>query len=130
MSRLHRVGSTFILVAVAALASCATTPPLRRERGTWVQEGKATWYGREADGGPTASGERFNMLALTAAHRSLPFNTRVEVTNLSNGHQIIVRINDRGPYGRGRVIDVSFAAARALRMLNDGVVRVRLRVLR
>jgi len=108
-----------------ALAGCATTSSTGI-RETFVQEGKATWYGREAQGGPTASGERFNMNALTAAHRTLRFNTRVEVTNLKNGRRVIVRINDRGPYARGRIIDLSLAAARALDMVEAGVVPVRI----
>jgi rare lipoprotein A len=92
-------------------------------------QGKASWYGREQHGGPTASGERFNMYALTAAHLRLPMNTHVRVTNLRNGRQVIVRINDRGPYGRKCIIDLSRAAAERLDMLNAGIVPVRLEVL-
>jgi rare lipoprotein A len=96
-----------------------------------VQQGQATWYGKNHHGGPTASGERFDMWALTAAHRTLPMGTRVRVTNLRNGRQVIVRINDRGPYGGARhIIDVSYAAARELDMIEAGVVPVRLEVLR
>jgi rare lipoprotein A len=91
--------------------------------------GLATWYGGKHHGGPTASGERFNMRDLTAAHRRLPFGTRVRVTNLRNGKSVTVRINDRGPYGRGRIIDLSWAAAREIDMIEAGVVRVRLEVL-
>lgn len=77
----------------------------------------------------TASGERFDKHALTAAHRTLPFGTRVRVTNTRNGRSVVVRINDRGPYGpRRRVIDVSEAAARKLEMIDDGVVPVTLEV--
>jgi rare lipoprotein A len=94
------------------------------------QEGLGTWYGRGHHGGPTASGERFDMYALTAAHRTLPFGARVLVENLRNGAQVVVRINDRGPFTRGRIIDVSYAAATRLRMIRAGVVPVRLRVLR
>jgi rare lipoprotein A len=92
-------------------------------------DGRASWYGKEQHGGPTASGERFDMYALTAAHRTLPMGTRVRVTNLRNGKSVVVRINDRGPYGRGRIIDVSWAAARALGMLEAGVVPARVEVL-
>ncbi|HEU4732269.1 MAG TPA: septal ring lytic transglycosylase RlpA family protein [Kofleriaceae bacterium] len=84
----------------------------------------ATYYGSEAQGGPTASGERFDKRQLTAAHRTLPFGTRVRVTNTRNGRSVEVRINDRGPYGRGRIIDVSEAAARRLGMIDAGVVPV------
>jgi rare lipoprotein A len=94
-----------------------------------VMIGLASWYGREQHGGPTASGERFNMRDLTAAHRRLPFGVRVRVTNLRNSKSVVVRINDRGPYSRGRIIDLSWAAARALDMIEAGVVRVRIEVL-
>ena len=96
-----------------------------------VQVGLATWYGGGLHGGPTASGERFDKHALTAAHRTLPMNTRVRVTNQRNGHSVIVRINDRGPYGsKQRIIDVSEAAARELGMIEAGVVPVRVEVVR
>jgi rare lipoprotein A len=94
-----------------------------------VYEGKASWYGREQQGHLTANGERFDMRALTAAHRTLRMNTRVRVVNLRNGREVIVRINDRGPYARGRIIDVSRAAAERLDMLDAGVVPVRVEVL-
>src|SRR4051812_1303564 len=68
--------------------------------GARGQEGMGTFYGREAHGGPTASGERFNMYAMTAAHRTLPMGTRARVTNLRNGRSVVVRINDRGPYAK------------------------------
>ena len=88
-----------------------------------VQQGYATFYGKEAHGGPTASGERFDMNAMTAAHRTLPLGTHVRVTNKKNGRQVVVRINDRGPFGNaGRIIDVSLAAARVLGMIDAGVV--------
>ncbi|MSP63395.1 MAG: septal ring lytic transglycosylase RlpA family protein [Myxococcales bacterium] len=128
-----RLASSARLAAFFALAvaGCAAPgPTLRRSDGAIVQEGNATWYGREAHGGPTASGERFDMNAMTAAHLRLPMNTVVEVENRKNGRRVTVRINDRGPYGRGRIIDVSHAAAKALGMLDDGVVPVRIRVMR
>jgi rare lipoprotein A len=96
-----------------------------------VQTGLATWYGGGHHGGPTASGERFNKNALTAAHLRLPMNTRVRVTNQKNGRSVIVRINDRGPYGnKRRIIDVSEAAARQLGMIDAGVVPVRVEVIK
>jgi rare lipoprotein A len=95
-----------------------------------VQEGKASWYGGSHHGGPTASGERFNKNAMTAAHRTLKMNTRVRVTNKRNGRSVEVRINDRGPYGRGRIIDLSEAAAKKLDMIDDGVVPVRIEVVK
>lgn len=92
--------------------------------------GLATWYGKEQHGGPTASGERFDRFKLTAAHRTLRMGTRVKVTNEKNGKSVIVRINDRGPYGSSRrIIDVSEAAAKILGMIDAGVVPVRLEIL-
>jgi rare lipoprotein A len=91
--------------------------------------GLASWYGPGFHGRRTASGKRFDMAALTAAHRSLPFGSRVRVTNLTNGRSVIVRINDRGPYVKPRIIDLSRAAARELDFLEDGITRVRIDLL-
>ena len=95
-----------------------------------VYSGKASWYGSSFHGRRTANGERYNQYALTAAHRSLPFGTRVKVTNVNNGRSVVVRINDRGPFIKGRVIDLSTAAASNIGMIHHGVVPVRLQVLR
>ena len=84
----------------------------------------ASYYGREAHGEPTASGEKFNMNALTAAHKTLPFDTKVRVTNLANNKSVVVRINDRGPFVAGRIIDLSYAAAKRIGMLAAGVTEV------
>ncbi len=94
-----------------------------------VQQGWASWYGPRFHGRRTANGERFNKFHLTAAHRTLPFNTRVRVTNLQNGRSIVVRINDRGPYIRGRIIDLSYAAAQQLGMHRQGVIQVTVEIL-
>jgi rare lipoprotein A len=91
--------------------------------------GFASYYAREHDGRRTASGEIFDMQAMTAAHRSLPFGTRVRVTNLENGRQVVVRVTDRGPFRKGRIIDVSYAAARVLGLIGPGVAKVRVDVL-
>ncbi len=106
-------------------------PPPPADRVVKVMNGKAIWYGRDWQGKPTASGERFDKEAMTAAHRSLPFGTRVRVTNLENDRQVEVRINDRGPFGRDRrrVIDVSEAAARQLDFAGHGEIKVKLEVL-
>ncbi|NER20941.1 MAG: septal ring lytic transglycosylase RlpA family protein [Symploca sp. SIO1C2] len=93
------------------------------------RSGMASWYGPGFHGRKSASGERFNQNALTAAHRTLPFGTNVLVTNLNNGRSVIVRINDRGPFIRGRVIDLSIAAARVIGMVNSGVAPVNVQVL-
>ena len=91
----------------------------------YVEEGLASWYGPGFHGRRTASGEIYNMYAFTAAHRLLPLGTYVLVTNLENGRRVVVRINDRGPFVPGRIIDLSYAAARALGMVEKGVARVR-----
>jgi rare lipoprotein A len=93
------------------------------------ESGWASYYGREFYHHRTASGERMDPNQLTAAHRSLPFGTRVRVTNLDNGKRVVVRINDRGPFKKGRVLDVTPAAARQLGFANAGLAHVRLDVL-
>ena len=89
----------------------------------------ASYYSETLHGRRTASGERYDMRALTAAHPTLPFGSRVRVTNLANGRSVVVRINDRGPNVKGRVIDLSNAAARELQFISQGTTRVRLEVL-
>ncbi|MEA5502425.1 septal ring lytic transglycosylase RlpA family protein [Halotia wernerae UHCC 0503] len=92
-------------------------------------KGMASYYGYDGSGSQTASGERFNPEGMTAAHRSLPLGTKVRVTNTRNGRSVVLRINDRGPYIRGRIIDVSAGAARLLGMISSGVAPVRIEVL-
>jgi len=108
-------------------AACARLP--RAGQGG-VEVGVASWYGGEFHGRPTSSREVFDMNDMTAAHRTLPFGTHVMVTNLENDRSVIVRINDRGPFVRGRVIDLSYAAARVLGLVGPGTARVRLETLR
>lgn len=96
----------------------------------FLAKGWASWYGPGFQGNSTASGERFNQYALTAAHRTLPFGTQVRVTNLHNGRTVVVRINDRGPYSYGRVIDLSRKAAQLLGVISSGVAPVRVDVLK
>ncbi len=91
--------------------------------------GRASWYGEAHHGLTTASGERFDMHALTAAHPSLPFGTRLRVVNLSNDRSVDVRVNDRGPVIPGRILDLSYAAARVLGAVGAGVIPVRITVL-
>jgi rare lipoprotein A len=122
------------LLASAALVSGGCTGNHRpatpaAQAGAKVGRGTASWYGSEFNGRRTASGERYDMRSLTAAHPNLPFGSLVQVTNLDNGRQVVVRINDRGPFGRRRVIDVSYAAARQLGMVGPGTARVELAVL-
>jgi rare lipoprotein A len=99
------------------------------EQPDYDERGTASWYGAQFNGRPTASGERFDMNALTAAHKTLPLPGLVEVTNLSNGRQIVARVNDRGPFVDGRIIDLSRGSAEALGLLNQGVGEVRVRYL-
>ena len=94
-----------------------------------IYSGKASWYGPGFHGRRTANGEVFNSNDLTAAHRSLPFGTKVRVTNMNNGRSVVVRINDRGPFSGGRIIDLSAGAARSINMINSGVAPVRVEVL-
>jgi len=94
-----------------------------------VTEGKASFYANQFHGRKTANGETFNMNQLTAAHPSLPFGTWVRVTNLRNRKEVIVRINDRGPYVKGRVIDLSIGAAKKIGLLKSGITKVKLEAL-
>ena len=123
-----------VAVATGACSSPATTssaparvePPRPRAMAT---HGRASWYGEPHHGRMTASGETFDMHRLTAAHRTLPLGTRLRVTNLANGRSVVVRVNDRGPYRSGRILDLSYAAARALHAVEAGVIHVRLALL-
>ena len=94
-----------------------------------VQEGKASWYGAQFHDRPTASGERFDASAMTMAHPTLPFGTRVRVTNLRNGRSVVVRVNDRGPFIGSRIADLSHGAASAIGMVRRGIASVRIEVL-
>ena len=117
------------IVLVLGLTACAGGREAARyapgEVPDYDQVGEASWYGPGFQGRKTASGVRFNMNALTAAHRSLPFGTQVRVTNVENGRTVVVTINDRGPFAGGRIIDLSKAAAGRLGMIRQGVARVR-----
>ena len=114
---------------VAAPAVPVTLPAAPKAPFEHVGDGEASYYGNELAGNRTASGERFNPRALTAAHRSLPLGTKVRVTNQSNGKSVIVRINDRGPFVKSRLIDVSYAAAQQISMIRSGHARVKLELI-
>ena len=138
MARLtHRrvnLGLWMSIALLAVLGGCSTPPErgnprsgagaLTKSPGAEFGRGRASWYGAGFHGKMTASGERFDMNALTAAHRTLPFGTRVRVRNARNGREVIVRINDRGPHIRDRIIDVSKAAAAALDLVRLGEAQV------
>lgn len=128
------------------LAACTPTPQVLRKSTTsymiageryyvldsahgFAQEGLASWYGRDFHGRPTASGEIYNMYAPTAAHKTLPLGTHLQVTNLANDRSTLVRVNDRGPFVKGRIVDLSYAAAKKLGMQEAGVAPVRIEAL-
>ena len=110
------------LAITALLLGGALATPAAAEESKPIQTGAASWYGPGFHGKKTANGERFNTHDLTAAHKTLPFGTKVRVTNESTGKSVVVRINDRGPYAHGRVIDLSKAAAEAVGILGVGKV--------
>ncbi len=109
------IASIFFLITVSASAQ--------------IQTGKASYYADKFEGQPTASGEKYKASKLTAAHRTLPFGTKVKVTNLANNEFVVVSINDRGPFVEGRVIDVSKAAAERLSFFNQGTAEVKLEII-
>ena len=105
-----------------------TYHPLRSAQG-YVQQGIASWYGSKFHGNATANGERYDMYAMSAAHRTLPLPSYVQVRNLENGHTAVVRVNDRGPFHDNRIIDLSYAAASKLGMLGKGTALVEIRAI-
>lgn len=113
-----------LLAAAGATASGCAGPRPRGGPPNWREEGLASWYGSDFHGRRTASGERYNMHAMTAAHRTLPLGTPLVVINRENGRRVRVRVNDRGPFVAGRIVDLSLAAARALKSTEAGVVPV------
>lgn len=117
-----------ISAMLLALTDCAMQPelPPGSERPTYSERGTASWYGSAHQGRTTANGEVFDQRALTAAHRNLPFGTIARVTNISTGRSVKVRINDRGPYVHGRIVDLSKRAADAIGI--TGTARVRIEV--
>ncbi len=134
-----RTAITLMVATVALVSACSSAKPgpaalVAQEyaapaittRGTEV--GISSWYGPGFHGNATASGERYNQESLTAAHRSLPLGTWIDVRNLTNGRIVRVRVNDRGPYKQGRVLDLSYAAAKALDMVGNGTANVEIRL--
>ena len=118
------------LIALIGLALSACAPyQARRVPLRYHSVGVASWYGPGFHGRRTASGERYNQRELTAAHKTLPFGTSIRVTNVDNGKSVVVRITDRGPFVRGRVIDLSRAAAEAIGMMGAGTAKVELSTL-
>lgn len=124
--RFRGLGLPLTVALLFAAGACSRLP---RPAAPGVEIGLASWYGPEFHGRQTASREVFDMNDLTAAHRTLPFGTQVLVTNLENDRTVVVRINDRGPFVRGRIIDLSYGAARILGLVGPGTARVRMEVL-
>lgn len=120
-----------LLVLLLFSVGCAGGPsPAATPDVGWTETGIASWYGPGFHGRQTASGETYDMEEMTAAHKELPFNTWVHVESMDNGRTVEVRINDRGPFVDGRIIDLSRAAAQQLDMLGSGTARIRLAVVR
>jgi rare lipoprotein A len=117
------------LVGGPAGSSGAPAPAADPSLTTWTQTGIASWYGEPFHGRQTASGERYDMNKLTCAHKTLPFDTRLRVENLDNGRAVTLRVNDRGPFVEGRIVDVSRKAAQELGMIGPGTARVRITVI-
>lgn len=140
----NRRGVIAVFACAAFLSACQNLPSENRSAANgsaavqnqpsttenygpgFTQVGLASWYGPQFHGNHTADGERFDMNAMTAAHRTLPFNSYVRVINLATTRSVVVRINDRGPYAGDRIIDLSARAARALGIKDDGIARVRI----
>jgi rare lipoprotein A len=120
--------------ASVVLAGCVSSPrftPTKAEKQEpameiWSEEGMASYYAEEFNGRKTSNGETYDMNEMTAAHRTLPFNARVKVTNVVTGKSVIVRINDRGPFKDNRIIDLSLAAAKSIEVVGNGTAKVRL----
>ncbi|HEY4565226.1 MAG TPA: septal ring lytic transglycosylase RlpA family protein, partial [Thermoanaerobaculia bacterium] len=120
--------SAFLLVELLAVACSGNRQPTVAPPtlGVPLERGIASWYGPKFNGRMTASGERYDMNAFTAAHPSLPFGTRIGVRNTRTGREVIVRVNDRGPYSKSRIIDLSYAAAREVGVVEPGTASVEL----
>jgi rare lipoprotein A len=133
VKRVHFPSLLLILIAALSMAGCGrkshVRPPAAVTAPGMKEEGVASWYGRQYNGRPTASGEVYDMEKLTAAHRALPFGTHVRVESLANHNSVDVRINDRGPFTENWIIDLSYAAARSLDMIGPGTVKVQIEVL-
>lgn len=130
MKRSFNPRPLFILIAIIIISSCtfpASKPPYA---ASYIERGIASWYGPDFHGRPTSSGEIYDMYGLTAAHKLMPLGTTAKVTSLENGRSVVVKINDRGPFVEGRIIDLSYSAAAALEMVNTGLSTVEIEVLK
>lgn len=123
-----RAGIALALCLMVPLAAppLVASEPRKLDQGRNLGTGIASYYGHEFSGRRTANGETYRGSALTAAHRTAPFGSRIRVRNLGNGREVVVRVNDRGPWSRGRIIDLSYAAAKAIGLHRSGTARVKL----
>ncbi|MBN9656802.1 MAG: septal ring lytic transglycosylase RlpA family protein [Acidobacteria bacterium] len=130
---MRREAALLCSCALLALAGCSKHKHTARTPAApspgWSETGIASWYGNPYHGRPTSSGEIYDMEQMTGAHRTLPFGSIVRVTNLTNNKKVEIRINDRGPFAAGRIVDISRAAARSINMIGPGTARVRVELL-
>ena len=130
MKRSSNLSPFFIIVLTFIISAC-TLPVYRPPYAAgYVERGVASWYGGDFHGRPTSSGEIYNMYDLTAAHKLMPLGTIAKVTNMGNGRSVVVKINDRGPFVEGRIIDLSYSAAESLDMVRGGTTSVEIEVLK
>ena len=130
-----KIKSFFSLILFLSLLLTSCAPLVERVKpppkgGPYEETGIASWYGKDFHGRKTANGERYNMYSISAAHKTLPFDTWVRVKNLDNGKTVLTRINDRGPFVKKRIIDLSYGAAREIDMVGSGIARVRITVVK
>jgi rare lipoprotein A len=125
--RVPILNCVFLGFVALAVSGCSSTPSKQNAQNVgYTETGKATFYADKFQSRKTASGERFDQSAYTAAHKKLPFGTRVKVTNIENGKSVVVRINDRGPFARGRIIDLSRSAFSRIGNTSAGVIKVKI----
>ncbi|HEY4652640.1 MAG TPA: septal ring lytic transglycosylase RlpA family protein [Pontibacter sp.] len=122
-------GFAFVLILCLLMASCSGSKANFGQRG-YTEEGKASYYGRKFQGRKMANGEPYRRHKLTAAHKTLPFGTKVKVTNTATNKSVKVKITDRGPFVRGRIVDLSESAAKRVGMIDAGVAPVKMKVVR
>lgn len=130
MKRSFNPRPLFILTAIFIISSCTFPVSKPPYAAGYIERGTASWYGADFHGRPTSSGEIYDMYRLTAAHKLMPLGTVAKVTNLENGRSVVVKINDRGPFVEGRIIDLSYSAAAALGMVDTGLSSVEIEVLK
>ncbi len=127
---MKKLAPIFLFILILSCGSEQVNKSLYKKKYISYSEGVASWYGPGFNGRKTASGEVFKMNSLTAAHRTLEFGTMVRVTNLTNNKQVVVRINDRGPVSKSRIIDLSKQAAQMIDMVQAGIVKVKLEIVK